>query len=284
MKKPCPRLQVEELEGRTLLSGTASAAQLLGPALAAQSRAPTVAHLGGTVSGQYTTGTPIPDVGTNYHLAATGKVGTLGAVTVSGSLTTPGFILTGRAGGTLILTNAHGSVTLRLVGPVEKGFGPMPKHFSFTVDHGTGAYRYFRASGTIDLKLRPSGVPGSSPLTGHGTFTLTIHETAPPVRTGIAGIVVEGPISPVDRPGVPNTRPVPDAIIFVRLANSDLEIAWKRADGRGRFELALTPGVYEVVAYAPHPGRIWPRGIPQRIVVTNGHVIHVTLTMDTGIV
>src|SRR5262249_19178519 len=178
----------------------------------------------------------------------------------------------------LTLVNAYGSVTLRLTGPVQKGFAPLPDHFTFTVDRGTGAYEHFRTSGTIDLNLRAAGVPA------HGTFTLTIHEIPTPVTTGISGIVLEGPISPVFRPGVANTRPVPGAIISVRLTSNGPEIDRQTADSQGRFRLALEPGVYMVVALAPKPGQALPHGIPQIVVVTKGHVSNVTLPMDTGIV
>src|SRR5262249_21963193 len=156
------------------------------------------------ISGQYTTSGAIPDVGVSYSLRATGKLGTLGTTTVTGSLTSLGFVATGRAGGTLTLTNARGSITLRLAGPPQTGVGALPAQFQCSVAEGTGAYKHFQASGTIDLRLRPSGVPFLSPMgnrgsltdarTGRGTFTLTIHET---VTTGIAGVVLEGPIAPV---------------------------------------------------------------------------------------
>lgn len=293
MKKPSPRLQVEELDGRILLSGVTHSPQVLGPSLSSQASAAPVVQLNGSIFGQYTTGQTVPDTGTNYNLFATGKVGTLGKIAVSGSLTTPGYVITGRAGGTVTLSNTKGSITLRLVGPVENGFGALPQHFLFTVDHGTGAYSHFQTSGTIDLKLVPARVPvmmpladhgpATMPLPGRGTFSLTIHETVPPVRTGIGGFVFEGPIAPVVRPGVPNTRPVPGAIISVRTANGVKEVARGKADGQGRFQMALDPGVYTVVA-VPQSGQTLPRGTPQRVVVTTGHLISLTLMMDTGIV
>jgi hypothetical protein len=278
MKKSSPRLQVEEFEGRTLLSGTASPSQLFGPALTAHPVTQLDVHLGGTISGQYTTGQPIPDAGTSYHLTGTGKVGTLGAVWVSGLLTSPGFVIASRATGWLTLANAHGSVTLHLMGPEEQGFGPVPKNFTFTVAHATGAYEHFRARGAIDLKLKPSGGLLD------GTFTLTIRETLPPMVTGIRGVVLEGPIWPVDRPGVLNTRPVPGAVISVRRASGGPEILRQKADSEGRFHLALDPGVYVLVALAPWSRWELPHGIPQTIVVTKGHVPDVALRMDTGIV
>jgi hypothetical protein len=287
MKKASLRLQVEELEGRTLMSGTPVPPPVLGPALTATAAAHTVVHLGGTFSGRYATSNPIPDAGTTYRLTATGSVGTLGTMSVTGVVNTPGFVVSGRATGFLTLSNSHGSVTLRLVGPVEKGFGPLPEHFTFTVDHGTRAYEHCHMSGTINLSLRP--IPAHSarhakPPTNQGTFTLSIHEKPPHITTGIAGVVVEGPISLVIRRGVPNTRPVPGAVISVQLTSGGPEIARQKADSQGKFQLALEPGVYFVVAISPQPWLALPRGIPQIVVVAKGHVSDVTLPMDTGIV
>ena len=44
----------------------------------------------------------------------------------------------------------------------------------------------------------------------------------PKPPSGIMGTAVVGPISPVERPGVPNTRPLPGAIITVEPANEDV--------------------------------------------------------------
>ena len=71
---------------------------------------------------------------------ATGKAGALGAVSASGSVTLPGFIVSGTAAGTLTLTTAGESAAgrarslLKLTGPTEKGFGPFPTTLSCT-DH-----------------------------------------------------------------------------------------------------------------------------------------------------
>ena len=70
MNRPRPRLRVEELESRTLLTGT--------------SVAPFV--LTGTAGGTYALGPSLPTTGTTYELAGTGTVGPLGKVTVSGFL------------------------------------------------------------------------------------------------------------------------------------------------------------------------------------------------------
>src|SRR5262249_45114689 len=206
MNRPSPRLQVEELEGRTLLAAPALPTPVFATSLAAPvsplSRAP---HLGGTIYGRYTAERPILDVGTTYRLEGPGQAGSFGLVTVFGSVHTTGFIAFGHAGGKLTLTNAQGSVTLRLEGPRQPGFRPLPANFTFTVQQGTGAYKHFHAQGTVDLRLQSFVTPNSRPaFVQHGAFTLTIHQAPTPETARLRGTVLEGPIRPVDLPGVPN--------------------------------------------------------------------------------
>jgi hypothetical protein len=54
-----------------------------------------------------------------------------------------------------------------------------------------------------------------------------------------------------------------------------------RSDAGGRFEIALDPGDYVVVAVTD-AGRL-PMATPQEVVVPHGGWIEVTLVVDTGI-
>ena len=76
MSRPRPRLRVEELESRTLLTATS----LSPPALT------------GTAGGAYAPGPSLPTTGATYELAGTGSVGPLGQVTVGGFLQAARFI------------------------------------------------------------------------------------------------------------------------------------------------------------------------------------------------
>lgn len=101
--------------------------------------------------------------------------------------------------------------------------------------------------------------------------------------SGIQGVAVEGPISPVERPGVPNTRPLPYAIITVQPAGGGPEIARQQADASGHFQIALNPGTYLIVPLPPQPGAFFPRGIPQTVTVPAGVFVNLTVQYDTGI-
>ena len=102
--------------------------------------------LEGTIAGTYKLAPAVPDIGATYVFTGSGNAGALGPVGAAGSVHLPGFIASGMAGGTLTLTSASaspgkaGSVTLKLTGPTEAGFGPFPTTLSFVITSSTGAF------------------------------------------------------------------------------------------------------------------------------------------------
>jgi hypothetical protein len=234
--------------------------------------------LSGSGHGTYTSASKVPDTGVNYTLQGVANLSELGPVTVTGSVHSLGFILTGQASGTLTFTNLQGSVTIHLTGPVQEGFSALPKHFSYTVTGGTGAYAHLEDHGSLDLILQQvSANPG---LTGAGTFTISLNH--PQAVSGIDGQALVGPISPVERPGVSNTRPLAGAVISIETADGTV-VAKVTADENGRFHIRLAPGRYRLVPLPPKPGQYFPRGTPQMVVVTSGETTHVTVNYDSGI-
>jgi len=112
-------------------------------------------YLNGPGSG---TATPevsrIPDVGSSVVLKGSANLTNLGAVSVKGTLTGTGFTAQGHFGGTIVLSNAKGSVTLDLVGPKAPGFhAPSSGEYHFTIEKGTGAYAKDVGRGTIEVTL-----------------------------------------------------------------------------------------------------------------------------------
>jgi hypothetical protein len=101
--------------------------------------------------------------------------------------------------------------------------------------------------------------------------------------SGIRGVAMAGPIFPVERPGIPNTRPLANAIITVQPDGGGAEIARQRTDANGRFEIPLAPGVYRIVPLPPDPTAILPRGEPQTVTVRDGSFTDVVVNYDTGI-
>jgi hypothetical protein len=173
------RPQVEGLETRTALSAYSS---LTPPAWTAALHGHPHHHhhlsLRGEVSGVWLPHPGNPDTGLAQELNGSGSVAPLGAVQVSGSLQGPGFVARGHATGTLTLSAAGGSITLRLVGQgAQPGFSGPPHAFTYTVTGGTGAYAGASGSGTVTLEERTSVPPPHLPPNVYfvplNTFTLT---------------------------------------------------------------------------------------------------------------
>jgi hypothetical protein len=142
------------------------------------------------------------------------------------------------------------------------------------------------AEGTIFLRLHSLPTGHGSAFTGRGTFRLTILPAAPPpgsIRTGLEGVAMVGPIFPVDRPGVPNSRPLPGALITVQPAGGGKEIAPVRADDHGQFQFRLVPWTYLLAPLPPEPGQFLPRGIPEAVTVPVDEFAQVVANYDSGI-
>ena len=97
--------------------------------------------------------------------------------------------------------------------------------------------------------------------------------------SGVRGQVFAGPQCPVEQEG----SPCPDLpFVGVVVASMDgREVARTETDAVGRFELALAPGTYALVAEG-EAGR-FPVGEPQDVIVPEGTFVAITLTVDTGI-
>jgi hypothetical protein len=165
------RLALEPLEERSLPSVTT-----LPPVLAQP--------LAGHGSGTYSLGKFIPDTGVSYQLSGSGMFGQLGQASISGSVQSVGFILQGHAIGKLTFSNAQGSVSIELQGPVQTGFSPIPQWFTYHVTGATGQYSKLQAHGTLRLQfyahpviiplfvVNPPGEPLVPPIAG--TFRIWI--------------------------------------------------------------------------------------------------------------
>jgi hypothetical protein len=181
MKRPIRRPRVEELEARDTPSATAALIHSL-PAVLSIPGHVTHPPATGMLSGNYTAPIPIPDVGKGYTLTGTGVVAGLGKVSVSGSLYSLGFILSGRAGGTVTLSNQHGTLMFSLMGPIQPGFSALPTQFTSAITGGTGRYKNLRGTGTATLHLEPFDHPdfclpapgGCRQFPDAGTFTLRL--------------------------------------------------------------------------------------------------------------
>jgi len=116
--------------------------------------------LDGTIDGTYSLAPTAVDIGAGYVFNGTGTAGDLGAVSAHAFVTLPGFIATGQATGTLTLTQVgpsasavNNSVTLKLTGPTEAGFGAFPASLAYVITGGTGAFAGATGTGSIAVTL-----------------------------------------------------------------------------------------------------------------------------------
>jgi hypothetical protein len=133
--------------------------------------------LDGTIHGTYSLAPTAADIGAGYVFNGTGTAGDLGAVSAHAFVTLPGFIATGQATGTLTLTQVgpsasavNNSVTLKLTGPTEAGFGAFPASLAYVITGGTGAFAGATGIGSIAVTLNSDM-----------TFSFVITSALPPV-------------------------------------------------------------------------------------------------------
>ncbi len=143
------------------------------------------------------------------------------------------------------------------------------------------------------VALQPDGkmlVVGStlgSPMGLHMVLARYLGDPSAQAKAGpgIEGMAMLQGVSPASRPGVANSKPLAGAIILVESAYDGTEIARVVADQEGRFHVQLSPGRYKLVPLSPQSGALFPRGVPQTVVVHPGTgYTEVTVTYISGIV
>jgi hypothetical protein len=264
-------LRVEELDRRVVPSATLPT--LPGAAAATPLPSPT---LFGNLHGQWKAEAPHPDVGTTSDLTGLGDLAGVGPVTVAGAVTGVGMIANGHAAGTLTITGSGGTVTLKLTGPSQPGFAALPDGFDYTVTGGTGNLATLQSQGRVYLHLATDG-----------SFTLAIrpaNQAPPTVRSGVRGLVTLGPIAPMEKPGVPNTQPLPGALVSIHRHGdgNGTEIAHMTTDRNGAFYLPVDPGTYTITVTPPgaHGDAHRYKGT---VVVKAGQFTRLDVTIDSGI-
>ena len=136
------RPEVEPLDSLTLLSiiSPAPSSHPSGSAEVATSmriRTTRPVALNFTVQGSYQVIETNPDVGRTHQFQAESKGRTrgLGATTVDGAITTPGFVAQGYATGRLLAHTSRGDLQIQLAGPLTAGFSAFPGQ-AVLLDHG----------------------------------------------------------------------------------------------------------------------------------------------------
>lgn len=184
----------------------------------------------------------------------------------------------------------------------------------FQVVTPPGRFRVTAGAGIIPVPAGASGIlPHPTPLpksvevvVNAGAFsevTIRLGAVQPPAKdTGIKGLVLHGPIKPVEVPGEPNEKPLAGARVRVEEIRNPAEagprapFVWSgitNSEGRfqvvtpaGRFKVTATPPI--VMPPKPLPGTaIQPAFLPPsatvEVAVEQGKFSEVTLHIDSGI-
>ena len=181
------RPQATELESKLLLSLTSTPPPPTAEVSILSSGRAALPVTTGAIAGRYFAAEDnrAADAPLHVLLNGTGRVAGLGRVKLAGSLDLGGFRRTGSndVTGTLTLSNARGTVTLRLTG--SGGFAEVPNGQFVTaasIVRGTGAFANVRRIGTVTVNFGENlvrSIQAPSPIGGAMTITLSLR---PPTR------------------------------------------------------------------------------------------------------
>src|SRR5579864_328255 len=97
----------------------------------------------------------------------------------------------------------------------------------------------------------------------------------------LEGRITRGPLSPVERIGVPNAAPVAGARLEIRAPNGR-KVASVESDSAGKYSVQLAPGTYLVTVISP-AGAFNRPNPPATVAIKAGEVTHFDIRLDTGI-
>jgi hypothetical protein len=163
------RLYVEGLEARETPSAVATSpsavatlptSHVTSTVVSTTTTTVTQTHaLGGSATGTYICTLEYGTMPSGYHFTGQGTVKGMGIVQIQIDVYGVGFHTTGTAHGTMTLSNAKGSVTVQLTGPIQPKLSALPSWFEYKIVQGTGAYTNLRDSGTMSLIRTPDKIP-----------------------------------------------------------------------------------------------------------------------------
>ena len=101
--------------------------------------------------------------------------------------------------------------------------------------------------------------------------------------SGIMGIVMIGPITPVESQGQTNEKPFAEATIIVWNAETNQEITRFNVNSDGTFKHDLSPGKYVLEPINSNNQGGLPYADHVDVMVSDGHYTDVTIVFDSGI-
>lgn len=103
---------------------------------------------------------------------------------------------------------------------------------------------------------------------------------SPTPGSGVRGTVTYGPLCPVEQVGSPCPDRPWQGKVQGRLPDGTL-VREVTTEPNGSFTLSLDPGTYDVVAATPEDGMTNAKA--QRVTVTDGTFVTITMQVDSGI-
>ena len=132
--------------------------------------------------------------------------------------------------------------------------------------------------GTYTLEASIDGLPE---FTAVATFKVAAPVVEP---SGIRGLVLAGPVSPVSHPGEPNEKPVPKAVVtYYNALAASAVVTTVIADEQGRFGFSVPPGEYIVAATIPGDEHTSFGHDTKKVKVLASEVTRIVFHLDTGI-
>ena len=175
---------VDSLEGKVLMTaGLVHAMEDETPVGITTLIAPVVsAPRFGEFTGSYTTGNSLPDTGATYKLSGAGLFKNLGGLSVTGSVSTPGFVRSNRVTGTITILGAgeNDRLTLSIVSNQNPARNQSGSTFYFKTQSATGKFKNVVSTGKLHLTI------------GAGTETLGIQAAS---EDPIPVLLIGGPKS-----------------------------------------------------------------------------------------
>jgi hypothetical protein len=120
---------------------------------------PSTHALAGSGSGTYVCTLQFANTPTGFYFNGTANIQGMGQVIVSATIHGVGFKTGARATGQITFTNAKGSVTISVTGPVQPELSALPSAFQYQVIAATGAFRNLKDTGHLTLIRRHDAVP-----------------------------------------------------------------------------------------------------------------------------
>jgi hypothetical protein len=159
---------------------------------------------------------------------------------------------------------------------------PFKTLIAFTVQGGNGVSLAYRGTTISGITLSGSGTFSRPQFPDKKLDWSIVLGGAALEKSGVQGTVVEGPVFPVERPGVVNERPLPGATIIARTLGGQ-EVARTRSDKAGYFKLELAPGSYRIVSMRPNLDDVRPAPEPITVIVKPGQLLDLKIRFETFI-